>query len=113
MPNENNTMRPETPHSWGSERREWHLDKTISVGHLISTVTIALSVFVWAMALEKRVEQHAIQIQMIKESQVHEQSRLEAMRLEIKADNLRMEDKLDRLLQTQIQMREKLAERAN
>ena len=39
--------------------RHWHLDKTISVGHLLSTIVIAVSVFSWASAVDSRVEQNA------------------------------------------------------
>lgn len=104
-------LKPEVPSGWTPERREWHLDKTISVGHLISTITIAVSVFAWAMALEKRVEQHATQIEVLKESHALNRSRIDGMRGELKQDYLRIEDKLDRLLETQAQMREKLAEK--
>lgn len=37
------------------DRRAWHLDKTISVSHLLTTVAIAGSVFVWASKMEQRL----------------------------------------------------------
>lgn len=36
-------------------RRGWHLDKTVSVSHLLTTLTIAASVFVWASRMEQRI----------------------------------------------------------
>ena len=37
------------------DRRGWHLDKTVSVSHLMTTLTIAASVFVWASKMEQRI----------------------------------------------------------
>lgn len=36
-------------------RRHWHLEKNISVGHIITTIAIAGSVFLWAMKMDTRV----------------------------------------------------------
>lgn len=37
------------------DRRGWYLDKTVSVSHLLTTLTIAASVFVWASKMEQRI----------------------------------------------------------
>ncbi len=39
------------------DRREggWQLEKTISIGHIITTITVACSVIVWAMHMETRI----------------------------------------------------------
>lgn len=39
----------------GDDRRKWHFEKTINVGHLITTITVAVSVVVWAMKMDARV----------------------------------------------------------
>ena len=36
-------------------RRGWHLDKTVSVSHILTTLAIAGSVFVWASKIEQRI----------------------------------------------------------
>lgn len=36
------------------DRRAWHIDKTISVSHILTTLAIAGSVFVWASKMEQR-----------------------------------------------------------
>lgn len=36
-------------------RRGWHLDKTVSVSHILTTLAIAGSVFVWASKMEQRI----------------------------------------------------------
>lgn len=37
------------------DRRGWHLDKTLSVSHLLTTVAIAGSIFIWASKMEQRI----------------------------------------------------------
>lgn len=37
------------------ERRHWHLEKTVSVGHIATTVAVAGSVFIWALQMDTRV----------------------------------------------------------
>lgn len=37
------------------KRTEWHLDKNISIGHIISTLLIGFSVFAWATTIENRI----------------------------------------------------------
>lgn len=41
----------------GVERRNgsWHLDKTISIGHILTTLTVAGSLVVWGLTVDKRV----------------------------------------------------------
>jgi len=94
-------MKPEVPTQWGPDKRSWHLDKTISVGHLVSTLVIAISVFSWAVTLDKRVEQNSIAIVHLKEQQANEQKRLQELRQEIKQDLRDINQKLDRLIENQ------------
>ncbi len=102
------------------ERRAWHLDKTISVGHLLSTVVIAISVFSWASAVDRRVEQNAQAIDYLKREQTKQsqnisdfraefkedfrqvEQRMDAVRIEIKSDLNAINAKLDRLIEKQI-----------
>ena len=83
------------------QKANWHLDKTISVGHLVSTLVIAVSVFSWAMTLDKRVEQNSLAIAHLKEQQATEQKRIQELRQEIKQDLRDINTKLDRLIESQ------------
>lgn len=85
------------------QKANWHLDKTISVGHLVSTLVIAVSVFSWAMALDKRVEQNSLAISHLKEQQATEQKRIQELRQEIKQDLRDINSKLDRLIESQLE----------
>ena len=37
------------------DRRHWHLDKTLNVSHLLTTVVIATSLFAYANNMDRRV----------------------------------------------------------
>lgn len=76
-----------------AERRRdyenWHLDKRINVGHLLTTVAIATAVFIWAMKTDGRITRlEAQQESSLRTSQ------------EIKAELQSMNVKIDRLIQT-------------
>lgn len=77
--------------------RQWHLDKTISVGHLLSTLVIAVSVFSWASALDRRVEKNAQSIMYLTQQQVENKQSVENLRSEIRQDLRGINNKLDRL----------------
>lgn len=85
-----------------NQKASWHLDKTISVGHLVSTVIIAVSVFSWAVTLDKRVEQNSLSITHLKEQQVTDRKQVQEMRSEIKQDLRDINAKLDRLIESQV-----------
>ena len=40
----------------------WHLDKRINIGHVLTTLALAVSVVVWMLRMESRVEVNATQI---------------------------------------------------
>lgn len=46
-------MAPQQPER--RSRQAWHLDKTVSIGHIITTLTVAGSVLIWAMNVSTRV----------------------------------------------------------
>ena len=85
-----------------NQKANWHLDKTISVGHLVSTVVIAVSVFSWAVTLDKRVEQNSLSITHLKEQQATDRKQVQEMRTEIKQDLRDINAKLDRLIESQV-----------
>lgn len=37
------------------DRRQWHLDKTVSISHLITTVSLVVTAIWWAATLDKRM----------------------------------------------------------
>ncbi|WP_434359893.1 hypothetical protein NF212_06460 [Parasalinivibrio latis] len=78
---------------------QWHIDKTISVGHLISTVIIAISVFSWASAVDRRVEQNAQAIAFVREQIKQERVRTDNALGDLKTNLRDINNKLDRLIE--------------
>lgn len=36
-------------------KQPWHLDRTVSIGHIITTVTVFCSIAAWGLTMDKRV----------------------------------------------------------
>ena len=90
----------DTPQEHPHERRQWHFDKSISVGHILTTVTIAVSVFFWAMRMDTRIS-------LLEQSSVRqiEVDRQQDRNLEIQASGTRedlrlINAKLDRIIES-------------
>jgi hypothetical protein len=95
-------MKPEVPTQWGAEKRGWHLDKTVSVSHIITTALIAVSVITWAMSVDRRINDNATAIEYISKQQADTTKKVETVRLEIKTDLRDISNKLDRLIESQM-----------
>lgn len=37
------------------EREPWHLDKRLNAGHILTTAALAVSIFAWGSAMDRRV----------------------------------------------------------
>lgn len=55
------------------ERRHWHLDKTLNLSHLLTTLVIAGSLFMYAGGMDKRVA--VLEAQVVSQKQANEQAR--------------------------------------
>lgn len=75
----------------------WHVDKRVSIGHIITTLTVAVSIVVWMMSLENRVGINTQAIEnnraWIERNNADILDRLDAMTIVLQ----RMDDKLERL----------------
>lgn len=78
----------------------WHLDKRVSVGHILTTLSVAVGVIYYAATLETRLAElagadkvHDAKIEAIVQAQTRGQEML-TRRLD------RMEGKLDRLIES-------------
>lgn len=72
------SVRPTTE----ADRRHWHLDKTLNVSHLLTTLVIAGSLFAYANNMDRRVAILEEKMQV----QVQENSRSAAEVRELAAD---------------------------
>lgn len=84
------TTRPE-------DQRKWHLEKNVSVGHIITTLSVAVSMMIWATTVEKRVSllEAAVPV-LVKADERNDVARAESLAL-IRDDLKAIREKLDRL----------------
>lgn len=98
------------------ERRNWHLEKSVSIGHIITTLSVAATVLWWAATTEGRLEKGELISQNIIKSMELINSRLDADRAEnelrrndikreidarlsrIETHAIRSEDKIDKII---------------
>ena len=77
----------------------WHLDRKVSITHIISTVMVIASLFVWGGGIERRIDLNAKDIEQVREMQNRNwQANKEAWR-ELKSSLNKMNNKLDRLIE--------------
>lgn len=80
-------------------REPWHIKREIQLGHLITTITVAVSVVVYVSKLEQRIalveQQH--QVQRDRDAQQDQATREAMATLRQQLD--RMDTKLDRLIE--------------
>jgi large-conductance mechanosensitive channel len=82
--------------------KKWHFDKNVSISHIISTILIAVSVFAWAMDVNRRIDKNTTAVAFVSAQQSENKEKVERLRMEIKNDLRDINLKLDRLIQTQI-----------
>lgn len=85
----------------GPDRRGWRVDKTLSVGHLLTTIVIAGSALVWALRMEGRIVaiEEAVKTQGVTNRQ-HETS-LRDLTTAVREDLRALNGKVDRLIERQ------------
>lgn len=80
----------------------WHLDRRVSVGHLVTTLTVLVAMVMWGARLETRIvlmEQDAARQARVDARQESEVQRLrEEIREELKSLNAKMDRYFERML---------------
>lgn len=77
----------------------WHVEKTVSVGHIITTLSIGVSVIWWASTVETRI---AVNTQKIAASEAmikRQDDSVGVIRQEMRADFDKLNNKIDRLIE--------------
>lgn len=91
----------------GQERREerWHLKREISVGHILTTLTVVIGAISYAMQNERAHEQHRLRIETIQErlvelraSDLRQDGKIEAGIVRVENQMQRLDDKMDRMM---------------
>lgn len=79
----------------------FHLDRSISVGHIITTITIVVSMIWWASTVETRLAVQESSVRTLKETDLRHEGEATAMRAEIRDQLAALNAKVDRLVERQ------------
>ena len=80
-------------------KNDWHIDKTVSIGHMVSTMVVLITGVMYIDSIDTKVEKQGVKIEAIQQ-QIHQQcSDTKDMFLHIREDMKRINDKLDRLIE--------------
>lgn len=83
------------------EGRKWHLDKTISVSHILTTLAIAGSVFMWAMKMDQRVSIMEAKLEYTGQQLKSAQSDVKELSLQIRDDIRQLRNEVRQMLNDQ------------
>ena len=84
-----------------SDRRGWHIDKGIPIAVLVTVVLLAVSIARDQSKHDERLSLVESSVQTLQQARLNDQERTEKTYNELKVDIRRMNEKLDRLLESQ------------
>lgn len=84
-----------------SDRRGWHIDKGIPIAVLITVVGLAVSISRDQSKQDERISLVESSVHMLQQARINDQERTQKTYDELKVDIRRMNEKLDRLLESQ------------
>lgn len=77
-------------------KENWHIDKSVSAGHLITTIILIVGGLTYITDQDKRIEENRITIDHVKTQRIEDIARADDQRAE---DNKRIEKQLDTINQ--------------
>ena len=80
-------------------KEHWHLDKRVNVGHLLTTIIIAGSMFIWASNMESRIATISADVENLKDNQAIQTESLRREISYLRGSVDKLNDKLDRLIE--------------
>lgn len=78
------------------DRKEWHIDKSISVGHMVSTLALAGALMGFVFSTNTKVEMVSVRMDSVEQRVTREVARTAEDMALIRQSLQRLEDKLDR-----------------
>ena len=81
------------------DRQEWHIDKSISVGHMVSTLALAGALMGFVFSTNTKVETVQVRVDAIEHRMTRGEIRQADDMAIIRASLSRLEDKLDRAVE--------------
>lgn len=77
------------------DNRSWHLEKTISVGHIMTTLTVAGGLMLWGMKTDTRISVLEAEVVHQQQSDERQDKQWQDSISRIEHALIRIEDKLD------------------
>lgn len=84
-----------------ADRRGWHLDKGVSIAHILTTVALVVGALLYITDQDKRISNLELNYAHLKASRAEDQVRSERKFDELKTDLRTINAKLDRLIENQ------------
>lgn len=84
-----------------SDRRGWHLDKGIPIAVIVSVVVLAVSISRDQSKQDERISLVEGSVQVLQQARLNDQERTEKNFDELKVDLRSMNEKLDRLIESE------------
>ena len=81
------------------DRQEWHIDKSISVGHMVSTMALAGALAGFVFSTNTKVEVVSSRVEFVEQRVARSETRQADDMAIIRASLRRLEDKLDRAVE--------------
>ena len=78
----------------------WHISRAVSITHILSTVTIIGALFIYFSDMNGRVASNTLNIQHLQTTRADDQVRTDKKFDEIRGYMLRIESKLDRVIES-------------
>lgn len=82
-----------------NEPKQWHLDKSVSVAHIISTLVIAGSAWMYIANMEKRIALLEMAVQNQKEVDMRQDAERAKLFETLRVDVKEVSGKIDRLIE--------------
>lgn len=84
-----------------TDRRGWHLDKGVSIAHILTTVALVIGALLYVTDQDKRISNLELNYDHLKAARVEDQARADRKFDELKTDLRTINAKLDRLIESQ------------
>lgn len=81
------------------ENKGFHLEKSVSVGHLLTTITLIIAALAWTSTVDKKLAIHDTQILNLEESDRLQRMEAQNSRAEILRQYQDISQKLDRYIE--------------
>ena len=77
------------------DKNTWHLDKTVSLSHILTTAVLAASIFTWGANMDKRVS-------LVEQEQTRQEKDMRRLDVTIDTKLNAIDKKIDRLIEREL-----------